>query len=34
MVRQALEDSGVFCTLFSEVACAGWSDEELLALVA
>jgi hypothetical protein len=33
-VRQALEDSGVFKSLFSEIAHAGWSDEELLALVA
>ena len=33
-MRQALEDSGVFSSLFSEVSRAGWSDEELLALVA
>jgi len=30
-VRQALEDIGVFKSLFSEIAHAGWSDEELLA---
>ena len=33
-VRQALADSGVFKSLFPEVSRAGWSDEELLALLA
>ena len=33
-VLAALEASGVFSSLYSEVAKAGWSDAELLALAA